>query len=160
MADSAAITGNYHTYEIAAELESGQSGEQGLVTDVDASIAQAGCNALNLSHKSMQKTDVINLTKSLKEMKITVPVALLLSRNGFSDVNCSSNEKAHNADTLGSLIAVPHVDAIDLSYNDLGEGFENTLIDSLRLKKRSPQYVLLHGWFHSTSQLYLQYSIP
>lgn len=147
MADSAAISGNYHTYEIAAEIESGQAAE-GLVTDVDASLERSGCHALNFSNKCMQKTDVINLTKSLKEMKTTVPVALLMSRNGFSDINCCTNDKTPSADALGTLIAVPHVDAIDLSYNNLGVGFENTLIEALRLKKKSPQYLLLNGKTH------------
>ena len=134
VADTAKITGNYQTYEIAAGIETEYFDfDSSLYHDMNKFLQASGLSALDLSNKYLRKSDISDIITSLKEMKKPFPVALLMSKNKLSDKNSSSNDRSSNADLLGSLISIPHVEAVDFSYNELGTGFENTLIESLRV---------------------------
>ena len=43
------------------------------------------------------------------------------------------------------LLKIPSVDAIDLSYNNLGIEMESQLIELLKGKRKTPQYILFNG---------------
>ena len=115
------------------------------VADVEKLFFLSGSRAIDLSQRMLTKSDVVALTKTIKEMESPDPVVLLLSKNNMTDLNFKSSSKSTGTDCLGSLIAAPLVEAVDLSYNYLGTGFESALVESLRLKKKSLQYLLVNG---------------
>ena len=61
----------------------------------------------------------------------------------FRFTNCSIDDST--SQLISAVVSKQSVLAVDLSNNNLGKDFENQLIDALKLRKRSPQYVLLHG---------------
>lgn len=61
----------------------------------------------------------------------------------FNFSNCQLDDKSIVA--LGAVISKPTVMGLDLSNNNLGKAFEMQLLDSLKMRKKSPQYLLLHG---------------
>jgi len=46
---------------------------------------------------------------------------------------------------LGVTVGRPCVEALDLSFNDLGSGSLQQINSGLRTRRRTPQYLLLHG---------------
>ena len=61
----------------------------------------------------------------------------------FRFANCSIDDST--SQLVSAVVSKQSVLAVDLSNNNLGKDFENQLVDALKLRKRSPQYVLLHG---------------
>jgi len=61
----------------------------------------------------------------------------------FNLSNC--NIKEDSSTILTVLLSNPNVKAIDLSYNLLSSAFESYLIDTLKARKATPQYIFLHG---------------
>lgn len=136
VADNAAISGHYHTYEIAADIEATEMlvGES-KHTDAHHLLSQSRSQAIDVSCQPISKQDLMDLTTSVKELP-PQPVALLMSRTGLTDAKCSSSDRIPNADLAGSLISASNVEALDISYNELGTGFEDALVGALRVSAR------------------------
>jgi hypothetical protein len=138
VADNAAMSGNYHTYEIAADIEAAELlvGEP-KHTNAQHLLTQSRSQAIDVSGQPISKQDLMDLVASVKELP-PQPVALLMSRAGLTDAKCSSSDRISNADLAGSLISSSNVEALDISYNDLGTGFEDALVGALRVSAKFP----------------------
>ena len=133
VADNAAMSGNYNTYEMAAEIEVAEmSAGESNHTDAQHLLSQSKSQAIDISRRNISKQDLIDLTASVKELK-PQPIAILMSRIGLTDGKCSSSDRVANADLAAALLSTSYVEALDVSYNDLGPGFEDALVGALRV---------------------------
>jgi hypothetical protein len=137
--ESASVTGDFQALEIAADIEQRVNQDVLINGDMDHDLAD-----VLMSHKvvdlSGNLTTAADLTKIAKDITISKgkrnPTHVLMRQTGVSDAS---------APQVMNLLKIPTVDAIDLSGNDLGPAFEDQLIEMLKTRRKTPQYILLHG---------------
>ena len=150
VADTAAWFGNYETCDIAAGIETSSPAATSRNEDTkDVDFSKLLCpsisRTIDVSYQCLAKSDVANLAQAIREQTHTNPYFVIMRHCNLSDAAFSTSQNPKTADVFSQLISAPLVEALDFSYNDLGAGFENTLVETLRLKKHSLQYLLLNG---------------
>ena len=140
MMDSAISTNDFGVLEVAADTESTIHREQIPIVDEDGKDVIESLKPykmINLSSKHITNSELTKISRDIIMAKGTRnPTHIFLNHCDLTDSNVSA---------INSLIKVPSVDAIDLSYNNLGHEFEDTLVEILKVRRKTPQYLLLNG---------------
>jgi len=90
----------------------------------------ASCRTVKTALMTQINNDAFSL-RTATALKVA-----LLSRCGITD-ECAA--------ALGTLLSRPALEALDLSFNELGSGTVQQLAAGLRQRRRTPQYLRLHG---------------
>ena len=134
VADTAALSGNFNAYEIAAEIQTAShegrensevAAELGLKKEPYLAAFGVGNRVYDLSKTNIKSTDLLRINKELRSLKeFKSPHVLKLDHNSLDD---------SASDPISSILLLPCLDGFDLSHNDLGVGFENKLVECLKV---------------------------
>ena len=135
VADSSNATGDYKALEIAADLEG-----KGCLSEFEEEEALHDGAAYKVIDRSGRNTSSAELQKLSKGIILAKgkknPTHVFVRDSSLTDANTAP---------LMSLLKVPTADALDLRHNDLGLGFEDALVEMLKGRRKTPQYLCLDG---------------
>lgn len=161
--DSANKTGDYRAMEFLGDMDSGTttvgSGTAIGTTTVKKKTIEATPEGiqqvlmdlrhkwvldLSLEHQQQQPGGIrLDLLKAINNEVFSVRGAESNSVSIFSAQRCELDD--HMAVTLGSILSKNTVEAVNLSYNHLGPQFFVQLMNALKARRKTPQYIDISG---------------